>query len=110
MNLSAKEPQDSYMNTSKTYKFVGKKAIIHLRDRACESADELISSELFYEVVSRFVNALKRRQSPLLQIFGKQSHTIQEADLQQLIRVLQVLAKMSIEAVPKLIGDSQCFV
>jgi hypothetical protein len=76
-----------------TFKFVGKKAIIHLRDRACESADELLSSVLFYEVVSRFVKALKRRQSPLLLIFGKQSDTIQETDLHQLIRIFQVLAK-----------------
>jgi len=98
------------MDISKTAKFVNKKVIIRLRDRVCESPDELISSELFCEVVTRFVSDLKRKQSPLLQAFGKQIEEIQEPDIGQLIRVFQVLAKMRLEAVPKLLEGGDRFI
>ena len=81
-----------------------------MRDRVCESPDELISSELFCEVVTRFVSDLKRKQSPLLQAFGKQIEEIQEPDIGQLIRVFQVLAKMRLEAVPKLLEGGDRFI
>ena len=51
------------MDIPKTFKFVNKKVIIRLRDRVCETPDELLSSELFREVLTRFVNDLKRKQS-----------------------------------------------
>jgi hypothetical protein len=98
------------MDISKTAKFVNKKVIIRLRDRVCESPEELISSELFCEVVTRFVSDLKRKQSPLLQAFGKQIEEIQEPDIGQLIRVFQVLAKMRLEAVPKLLEGGDRFI
>ena len=81
-----------------------------MRDRVCESPEELISSELFCEVVTRFVSDLKRKQSPLLQAFGKQIEEIQEPDIGQLIRVFQVLAKMRLEAVPKLLEGGDRFI
>ena len=40
------------------YRFVDNKIIIRIRDRVCESADELISSQLFKEVLSRYVSTL----------------------------------------------------
>jgi hypothetical protein len=93
-----------------TYTFVNKKVIIRLRDRVCEDSDELLSSDLFHEVTQRFVNELKRKRSPLLQIFGKSPRDIQDSDVQQLIQVFQVLAKMNIDAVVKLIEGSGRFI
>jgi hypothetical protein len=98
------------METQGSFRFVNKKVIIFLRDRACETPEELMSSDLFYEVVTRFVNDLKRKQSPLLQIFGRQIQEIEHADIQELIRVLQVLGKMTLEAVPKLIEGGERFI
>jgi hypothetical protein len=98
------------MLTQKSYTFVNKKVIIRLRDRACENAEELLSSDLFCEVNRRFVNELKRKRSPLLQAFGTPVDEIQDEDIQQLIQVFQVLAKMTIEAVPKLIEGSDRFI
>jgi hypothetical protein len=98
------------MENQGTFKFVGRKVIIFLRDRVCETPEELMSSELFSEVVTRFVDDLKRKQSPLLQIFGKQIHEIEHADIKELIRVFQVLGKMTLDAVPKLIEDGERFV
>ena len=98
------------METQGTFRFVNRKVIIFLRDRVCETPEELMSSELFHEVVTRFVNDLKRRQSPLLQIFGKQNHEIKHADIQELIQVFQVLGKMILETVPKLIEGGERFI
>ena len=98
------------METQGTFRFVNRKVIIFLRDRVCETPEELMSSELFHEVVTRFVNDLKRRQSPLLQIFGKQNHEIKHADIQELIQVFQVLEKMILETVPKLIEGGERFI
>ncbi|MCK7506619.1 MAG: hypothetical protein MZV70_22845 [Desulfobacterales bacterium] len=69
-----------------------------------------MSSKLFSEVVTRFVDDLKRKQSPLLQIFGKQIHEIEHVDIQELIQVFHVLGKMTLEAVPKLIKDGERFI
>jgi hypothetical protein len=98
------------MEIQGTFRFVNRKVIIFLRDRVCETQEELMSSELFSEVVTRFVNDLTRKQSPLLQVFGKQFHEIEHADIQELIRVFQVLGKMTLEAVPKLIEDGERFI
>ena len=98
------------METQGTFRFVNRKVIIFLRDRVCETPEELMSSELFHEVVTRFVNDLKRKQSPLLQIFGKQNHEIKHADIQELIQVFQVLEKMTLETVPKLIEGGERFI
>jgi hypothetical protein len=69
-----------------------------------------MSSDLFSEVVTRFVDDLKRRQSPLLQVFGKPIREIEHADIQELIRVFQVLVKMTRETVPKLIEEGERFI
>jgi hypothetical protein len=98
------------MFTPTTFTFAHKKVIIRLRDRACEDSDELLSSDLFRELTRRFVNDLKRKRSPLLQIFGTSPRDIQDADVQQLIQVFQVLAKMNIDAVTKLIEGSGRFI
>lgn len=98
------------MENQGSFRFVNRKVIIFLRDRVCETPEELMSSELFREVITRFVNDLKRRQSPLLSIFGKENHEIEHADIQELIKVLQVLGKMTLETVPKLIEGGERFV
>jgi hypothetical protein len=98
------------MEGQETYKIVNKKIIIRLRDRICETPEELLSSGLFCEVVTRFVNDLKRRESPLLQLFGKQAKDVNEGDIQGLIEAFQVLGKMTLDAVPKLIRGTERFV
>ena len=98
------------MRNPTTFKFVGKKVIIRLKDRVCEDADELISSDLFYELLKRFINSLKGKQHHLLQLFGKRGEDIQDADIKKLIMVFQVLGKMKIDTVPKLIDGGDLFI
>ena len=83
--------------------------IIFLRDRVCETPEEILSSDLFTEVLSRFVGDLKRKQSPLLGVFGKPSHEIERPDMSKLLQVFQVICKMGLDAVPKLIEDGERF-
>ena len=98
------------MENQGSFRFVNRKVIIFLRDRVCETPEELMSSELFLEVITRFVNDLKRKQSPLLSIFGKENHEIEHADIQELIKVLQILGKMILGTVPKLIEGGERFI
>lgn len=98
------------MKTQGSFRFVDRKVIIFLRDRVCETPEELMSSELFYEVITRFVNDLKRKQSPLLKIFHKQSHEIEHTDIQELIQVFRVLGKITLETVPKLMEWGERFI
>ncbi len=98
------------MENRETFKFVDRKVIIRLRDRVCETPEELMSSELFYQVVTRFINGLKQKESPLLRVFSKPCNEIETADVQNLIQVFKVLAKMTREAVPKLIERGERFV
>ncbi len=98
------------MNMYGNFKFLKKKIILRLRDRVCSTPEELLSSDLFYEVTTRFVSGLKQRQAPLLQIFDKPIQDIQESDIQQLIEAFQILSKMTLETVPKLMVEGERFV
>ncbi len=92
------------------FKFVDRKVIIRLRDRVCETPEEFLSSGLFREVVTRYVNDLKRRNAPILEVFDKPTQEIDETDIDAVIQVFQLLSKMTIDVVPKLLEDSARFV
>ncbi|OPY65626.1 MAG: hypothetical protein A4E63_02915 [Syntrophorhabdus sp. PtaU1.Bin050] len=97
------------MGVREPFRFVNRKVIMFLRDRVCENPEELISSELFSEILSRFIADLKNKESPLLEVFGKPVGEIGQADIQKLIRVFEVLSKMTLEAVPKLVEEGKRF-
>ncbi len=93
-----------------TYKFVDRKIIIRLRNRVCHSAEELINSDLFRDVLTRYIRELGRQDSHLLEIFCKGKGTeITEKDIQRLIQFYQFLAKMPLEWIPKIFEDTTCF-
>lgn len=98
------------MDDDSTFRFVGRKIIIRLRERACETPEELLSSGLFREVLDRFVAELRREESPLLRVFDKRPQDITEVDVQGLIEIFQFLAKMEIELLPRLVEGSERFV
>jgi energy-coupling factor transporter ATP-binding protein EcfA2 len=93
-----------------TFKFVDHKVIIRLRDRVCETPEELLSSDLFREVVTRFVEDLTRQDSPLLALFaaGDREPTA-DSDVDELVQVFQLLAKIPLEWVAKLFEDQRRF-
>jgi len=100
----------SRTNHQLSYKFVDRKIIIRLKNRVCETAEELLASDLFHEVLVRCIRELVRKNSQLLAVFGKEKGAeITEGDIQKLIQVFQFLVKMPLDWVPKLLEDSECF-
>ena len=90
------------------YKFVEHKAILYIRDRVCETADELLSSEMFFEVLRRAVDALKRRESPLAELFqSTEDGIIPDQELRHLVAIFRWLAKLPLEHVHKLVNAEQ---
>ncbi len=99
-----------HCNQQIAYKFVDRKIIIRLKNRVCESADELMTSDLFHEVITRCVRELVHQDSHLLGVFGKPpGEEITETDIQRLTQVFQFLVKMPLDWVPKLLEDTACF-
>jgi energy-coupling factor transporter ATP-binding protein EcfA2 len=87
-----------------SFEFVDRKVIIRLKDRGCETPEELLSSPLFREVVLRYVRKLERSESPVLAFFGE-GRAIGDLDVDELIQVFELLARMPLEWVAKVLAD-----
>jgi len=83
------------------------KIIIKLKDRVCETSDDLISSELFTRILRNYIVYLQKRNSSLLTIFG--DCEINEDSVCLLVETLKFLAKMPAKHVPKVIKGSDIF-
>jgi hypothetical protein len=83
---------------------VDQKVIIRLRDRGCETPEELLSCPLFREIVLRYVRKLERSGSPVLVFFGE-GRPIEDTDVDELIQVFQLLARMPLDWVAKVLVD-----
>ncbi len=57
------------MNTMR-FRIMDNKVIIYTRGKVCETADELFSSELFHEILGRFLEMLREKRSPILDAAG----------------------------------------
>lgn len=90
-----------------SFKISGKKVFIRLRNRVCDSPDELFTSELCYEMVKGCVEDLAKRKSILLGIFG--SKQIKPETLEILIKTLLFLSKSPAELVLQAVSGSEDF-
>jgi len=84
-----------------------KKVIIIINRRLCETPEELISSELFLEILKRCIKNLSRRNSTLLDIFG--SDSISETQITLLVDTLKYLVRLPISLIPGILKDSEIF-
>src|SRR3989338_8381669 len=89
------------------YKIEGRKVFIRIKDQICDTPEELISSALFSDILRHAVQKLSKRNSIIMQVFGKD--TIEEADLERFINALKYLSKMEGEVVPKVVDGSDVF-
>ena len=106
MPLIQQTPISNLMaNTS--YKVSGNKVLIRLRNRVCDTADELFGSDLCLEIVRRSVQELLKRNSILLGIFS--GREVNDEALRLLIQTLAFLAKMPADIVSKPAGAGQPF-
>lgn len=83
------------------------KIILHFDSRVCETPEELLSSNIFQEVLTRCIKELSRRNSMLLNIFDKRD--IKEKDIAVLINTFQFLTKMPGKLIPKVVKGSEVF-
>ncbi len=83
------------------------KVIIRLKDRICETAEDLLSSPLFIKVLKNYILYLQKRGSILLSIFGDKE--INDDSLKLLIDTLKFLSKMPAKHAPKIIKGSEIF-
>jgi len=90
-----------------TYKISGKKVFIRLKNQVCDSSEELLHSDLCYEIIKHAVMALDRRKSFLLKVFG--SKEVNDANIRLLIQTLEFLEKMSVDLVGRVVPGSEDF-
>jgi hypothetical protein len=90
-----------------TLRFIGNKAVLNIRERMCETAEELLSSEKFRAVLDHFINQLKLKESPLLEIFDKGN--VVEASTDDLVKTLIYLVKYESNVVPHIFDRSAIF-
>jgi hypothetical protein len=83
------------------------KVIIRLRSRVCHTPEELVSSEHFTTILTRFVRDLSHQRSPLLKIFSDAEITANEIKL--LVETLRYLLKLPAELVPRVLDGSDLF-
>ncbi|MEN3187066.1 MAG: phosphoenolpyruvate carboxykinase [Atribacterota bacterium] len=89
------------------FRIIGKKAILHIEDRVCETPAELFQSRAFREVLQRAIQELRKKNSPLLKFFAHQDD--EEKNIALLVQVLQMLTKVPLDIVPKVLPETENF-
>lgn len=90
-----------------SFKISGKKVFIRLKNQVCDSSEELLRSDLCYEIIRHAVAALERRKSFLLKVFGAKE--VNDANVRLLIQTLEFLEKMSVDLVGRVVSGSEDF-
>ncbi|NMC06532.1 MAG: hypothetical protein GYA24_15050, partial [Candidatus Lokiarchaeota archaeon] len=89
-------------------KVFDRKVVIRLKDRICETPNELFASSLFEKVLASAIKDLERRKSVILHMFKKD--TITQHDIELLKSVLKYLVKMPLDLIPNLVKGSEVLV
>lgn len=91
-----------------TLRIIGNKAVLNIRERMCENAEELLSSEKFRAVLDHCINQLKSKNSPLLDIF--ENGIADEPSTDNLVKTLTLLVKYESNVVPHIFDKSAGFI
>jgi hypothetical protein len=90
-----------------TLRFVGNKAVLNIRERMCETAEELFSSEKFRAVLDHCINNLKTKDSPLLGIF--EDGITDNNAVDDLVNTLSLLIRYESKLLPHIFDRSSNF-
>ena len=83
------------------------KVVIRLKDRICDTSEELLSSKLFLKILTMAISSLTRRNSRLLSIFDHEP--IGSEDIRLLIETFTFLTKLPGNLVPRVVPGSDQF-
>jgi hypothetical protein len=90
-----------------TLRFVGNKAVLNIRERMCETAEELFTSEKFRAVLDHCISNLKSKNSPLLGIF--EDGVIDESSVDDLVNTLSLLIRYESKVLPHIFDKASIF-
>lgn len=90
-----------------TLRIVGNKVVITVRERMCETAEEMLGGKQFRTVLDHCLSSLKAKNSPLLGIFRKNLVTRDSVD--DLVKTLVHLVKYDCKVVPHIFPKSKSF-
>jgi len=88
-------------------RIIGNKAVLNIRERMCETPEELLASSKFRIVLDHCIKHLSSKNSPLLEIFGNTE--INEASVDELVKTLSFLVKYENKVVPHIFEKSEIF-
>lgn len=89
-------------------RIVGNKAVLYIRERMCETAEEMLESNKFRIVLEHSLRQLEKNNSPLLGIF-KNSQVTDES-VTNLVKTLVLLEKYGNNVVPHIFSESSLFI
>jgi len=84
------------------------KMIVRLKNRVCDTSEELLFSDLFAQVLTLSIKNLSKRNSRLLGIFENKDD-IKPEDCKLLIESFNYLCKMPVKLVSQVVKGSECF-
>jgi len=87
------------------YEIIGKKIIIRIQKRICETPEELLASDILKAVVRKGIEELQHRNSFLLDIFSDRS--VPEKEFFILLKTFEFLTKMPGALVPNVVPGSE---
>lgn len=90
-----------------TLRIIGNKVVLNIRERMCETAEELLESVKFRQVLDRCLENLESKNSPLLCIFN--NCEINEESVNDLVKTLTYLVKYESNLVPHIFDKSKSF-
>ncbi|MDP3002566.1 MAG: phosphoenolpyruvate carboxykinase [Bacteroidales bacterium] len=90
-----------------TLRLIGNKAVLNIRERMCETPEELLASDKFRLVLDHCLEHLKSKNSPLMGIFG--NCEADEESVNDLIKTLSFLVKYENNVVPHIFEKSRIF-
>ena len=90
-----------------TLRIIGNKVVLNIRERMCETAEEMLGSEKFSQVLEHCIKNLKEKNSPLLDIF--ENRLPDKENINDLIKTLTYLVKYENKLVPHIYEKSSVF-
>jgi hypothetical protein len=90
-----------------TLRIIGNKAVLNIRERMCETAEEMLASDKFRLVLDHCLQNLKSKNSPLLEIFT--NCEVDKESVTDLVKTLTFLVKYESMVVPHIFDRSKPF-
>jgi hypothetical protein len=95
------------MMQKSTLRIIGNKVVFNNRERMCETDEELLESDKFRIVLNHYIDSLKSKNSPMMEIFT--DGISDQAAVDDLVRTLVLLVKYESKVVPHIFEKSVGF-